>query len=199
MRLLFIFCLLGRWSLPAKDDIKPADQMQPGYIVSLQILEDKREAVQQRVAVTGEIQVPYLGLMKAAGKTCSELAEEARRQLERTYFTKATVIVRIDEKATATASGTRISCPHGFAAVHLFGGVLRAGTYDLPTNKDTTVSSQLARAGGHTSKAVVPKIKIVRTTPQGEKIIVVNTRAILVEKKAEYDLVLRPNDVMIVE
>ena len=196
MRLLFIFSLLGCCALSAKDDIKPADQMQPGYIVSLQIHEDKREAVQQRVAVTGEIQVPYLGLMKVAGKTCAEVTEEARRQLEGKHFTKATVIVKIDDK---TAPTIHFVCGLGFPTVTVLGGVLGAGKYDLPANKDTTVSSQLARAGGHTSKALVPKIKIVRTTPQGEKTIIVNTQAILIEKKAEYDLVLRPNDVMIVE
>jgi polysaccharide export outer membrane protein len=196
MKWLFSFCLFATSSLFAKDEVKDSDRMEAGYIVSFQILEDNRSAVQQRVAVTGEIQVPYLGLMKAAGKTCAQLADEARRQLERTYLTKATVIVKIDEK---TALKKHLVCELGFPTVAVLGGVLKAGKYDLPTNKDTTVRAQLARAGGHTSKEVVPKIKIVRTTPQGEKTIVVNTHAILVDKKAEYDLVLRPNDVMIVE
>jgi protein involved in polysaccharide export with SLBB domain len=197
MRPLFIFCLLWCWSLPAKDDIKPGDQIQPGYIVSLQIREDGREAVQQRVAVTGEIQVPYLGLMKAAGKTCAELAEEVRKQLEQSHFPKATVFLKIDDK-TITPKGKTFCCPN-LPTITIFGNVVRSGKYDLPTNKDTTVSAELARAGGHKSGKEVPKIKIVRTTPQGEKTIVVNTQAALVEKKAEYDLVLRPNDVMIVE
>ena len=196
MKWLFSFCLFVFYSLFAKDEVNGADRMKPGYVISIQILEDKREAVHQRIIHTGQIQMPYLGLMQAADKTCAELADEARRQLERTYFTKATVIVKIDEK---TALKEHFVCGLGFPTVAVFGGVLKAGKYELPTNKDTTVSAQLARAGGHTSKEVVPKIKIVRTTPQGEKTIVVNTRAILIEKKAEYDLVLWPNDVMIVE
>jgi len=183
--------------LLAKDESKPTDLIQIGYVISIQILEDKRDAMQQRVAVTGEIQMPYIGLMRAAGKTCAELAEEARRQIEPTYLSKATVVVKIDDKS---AVKDRIICWVGFPTVCVMGNVQKAGKYDLPTNKNTTVSAQLVRAGGHKSaRNEVPKIKIVRTTPQGEKTIVVNTHGIWVEKKTEYDLVLRDNDVMIVE
>ncbi|MFO1438153.1 MAG: polysaccharide biosynthesis/export family protein [Verrucomicrobiaceae bacterium] len=197
MRQSLIFCLVWCISVSAMDESKTTDTIQPGHILSLQIREDKKEAVQQRVAVTGEIQVPYLGLMKAAGKTCVELAEKARKQLEPTYFSKATVVVRIDDKLICPQGRTTL-CP-GPPTITILGNVVRSGKYDLPTNKDTTVSAELARAGGHNSGKEVPGIKIVRTTPLGEKIIVVNTHAVLVEKKAEYDLVLRTNDVIIVD
>jgi protein involved in polysaccharide export with SLBB domain len=197
MRRSFIVGLLFCTTVTAKDKSKPTDLIQNGYVISIQILEDKRDAVQQRVAVTGEIQVPYLGLMKAAGKTCAELAEETRKQLEPTYFSKATVVIRIDDKLTSPKGRTTL-CP-GPPTIAILGNVVKSGKYDLPSNKDTTVSAELARAGGHNSGKEVPKIKLVRTTPQGEKTIVVNTHAVLVEKKAEYDLVLRPGDVMIVE
>lgn len=195
MKWLFSFCVFASTSLLAKDEIKETDQMQPGYVISIQILEDKREALQQLISVTGEIQMPYIGLMKAAGKTCAELAGEARGKLEPTFFKKATVVVRIDEKRELVL---RPICP-GPPCVTVFGNVLREGKYDLPPEKDMTVSALLDRAGGSKSSKTAPNIKIVRTTPQGEKTIVVNTRAILIEKKAEYDLVLWPNDVMIVK
>lgn len=194
MKWLFSFYFLGCCPLFAKDRINDTDRMQPGYVISIQIVEDKRQAVQQHVSVTGEIQMPYIGLMKAAGKTCLELADEARNKLEPAFFKEATVKVRIDEKRKMVR---RPICP-GPPCVTVFGNVHRAGKYDLP-DKDQTVSALLARAGGSKSGEKTPKIRIVRTTPQGEKIIVVNTQAILAQKKAEYDLILRVNDVMIVE
>ncbi len=75
----------------------------------------------------------------------------------------------------------------------------RTGIYDLPTDKDQTVSGLLERAGGHTSEEAAPKIRIVRKTPLGNKIILVNSKAVLMQKRPEFDLFLREDDVMFVE
>jgi protein involved in polysaccharide export with SLBB domain len=83
--------------------------------------------------------------------------------------------------------------------VCLFGFARRQGACDFPSTGDLTVSGLLQRADGVTSKKKVPKIVIVRLTPQGHKRILVNTKALLIEKKSEYDLFLRPDDVVIVE
>ena len=40
-----------------------------GDTISIKIIEDRREALQQQVAVTGEVQAPYVGLINAKGKT----------------------------------------------------------------------------------------------------------------------------------
>lgn len=62
-----------------------------------------------------------------------------------------------------------------------------------------TVSELIRLAGGHTSQKAVPKIQIVRKTPQGNKRILVNAKAILIQKRSEYDLFLRRDDFVIVE
>lgn len=148
MRTPFILCLLCCATLCAKDDVTPPDRIQTGYIISIQVLEDKRDAVQQRVAVTGEIQMPYIGLMRAADKTCAELANEARQRLEKTHFPKVTVIVKVDDKS---AVKDRIICFPDSPSVTVFGSVPNNGKYDIPPGKDLTVSAQLARAGGRKS------------------------------------------------
>jgi len=81
----------------------------------------------------------------------------------------------------------------------VFGFVSKQGKYKLTDDQELTVSGLLHLAGGTISKNKVPKIAIIRKTPQGNKRILVNTKAILVEKRGEYDLFLRPDDVVIVE
>ncbi len=190
-------------SVVAQTALKPSSMelldnsslLQPGYTISIRILEDKKAAEQQRIAVTGEVQVPYVGLVMASGRTCRELAFQIQRKLTPEYFKEATVIVTLDAKDEPPR---RIAC-FPFPTITVFGKVVKSGKYDIPSDHDLTVSSQLKRAGGHTSEKKIPVIRIIRHTPRGEKTFLVNAKAILVEHRSEYDLFLRAYDVMIVE
>ncbi|MDP1589356.1 MAG: polysaccharide biosynthesis/export family protein [Prosthecobacter sp.] len=165
--------------------------------VSIRIKEDKREAFFQTVAVTGEIQCPYIGLMKAKGLTCQELAFQCKTELEKNFFKTATVLVSLADKLPDELVHV-ISCRWpDFVVAN--GSFSKPGKYDLPFDHDLTVTGLLQRAGGHRSKNFAPKIQIIRKTPQGNKRILVNTQAVLIEKRSEYDLFLRRNDVVIVE
>lgn len=99
-------------------------------IVSIRILEDKREALQQVVAVTGEIQVPYLGLLKAEGLTCRELALQIKAGLEKEFFKVATVLVTKDEDVTPRLVKCFLQPP----TVVLFGDG-KADRYIRPPNR----------------------------------------------------------------
>jgi len=82
----------------------------------------------------------------------------------------------------------------------LLGQVAQPGKYALGYSYDGSLNLRLAlqNAGGHTSPEAVPKITIVRKTPQGNKFIRVNTRALLILKDEKYDLFVRRDDVIIV-
>ncbi len=176
-------------SMAETDNLKPIEK---GHVITIQILEDKREALQQVVAVTGEIQAPYLGKLKAEGFTCREVANEIKAGLEKEFFKEATVLV-LDE-------GKHVDGPClDLEFVVALGAIQRQGKYDLPVDQDTTVSAFLKRAGGYTGKNALPKIRVIRKTPQGNKSIQVNSKAVLGKEQPEYDLFLRPYDVMIVE
>ena len=62
-------------TLMGMQELDNVQRLKPGYVVSIRILEDKRDAIHQIIAVTGEIQAPYLGLLKADGLTCRGLIE----------------------------------------------------------------------------------------------------------------------------
>src|SRR6202045_5160165 len=65
--------------------------------VSFRVVEDRdNESQRLRVNDSGELEVPYVGLVQAAGKSCKELAYTVKAALEREYYYHATVIMAVD-------------------------------------------------------------------------------------------------------
>lgn len=170
-------------------------RLKSGDTVSIRIKEDRREALEQVIAVTDEIQVPYIGLMKAGGLTCQELAFQCKAELEKNFFKTSTVLIA---KTAITTNSVSSDC-HWPDFVVAYGSFAKPGKYDLPYDHDLTVMGLLQRAGGHNSKSAAPEIQIVRKTPKGNKRILINAQAILNEKHSHYDLFLRDGDVVIIK
>src|SRR5450432_4127646 len=74
-----------------------------GDIVSFAIQEDQDPPVKLRITDTGELDIPYAGRVLAAGKTCSSVANEAKRKLEAKYYYTATVKLGIEQKNKASS------------------------------------------------------------------------------------------------
>jgi len=70
--------------------------LEPGDLLSFQILEDRDPAIQLVVADSRELDVPYIGRISVADKTCKELAKEVKAALEKEDYYQATVIVGLD-------------------------------------------------------------------------------------------------------
>ena len=173
--------------------------IQPGYIISLRIVEDRKEAIQLRVGVTGDINAPHIGLVKAAGRTCRELAFAMKQQLERSLYNTATVIVAIDQiPETRGMSGTKYG-EKELDVVTVFGQVARQGKYELPDNEDMTISQAILLAGGFAQFANTKKVKLVRKTPTGNKTILVNVDQVMRRGNLDRDIYLRRGDVIIVD
>ncbi len=175
------------------------DNHQPiavGDTISIRILEDRREALQQKVAVTGEVQAPYVGLINAKGKTCRDLAYSIKRELEKNFFKNATVVIAIDQLNPEDQIKLR-EIDLEFYVV--FGIVARQGKYDLPTNEDISISQAILRAGGFAQFANKERVRVIRKTPQGNKTIMVNVDGIMRYGDLDKDIFLRKDDVIIVE
>jgi|UniRef100_UPI003784DFD6 polysaccharide export outer membrane protein len=183
-------------ALTGMDALDNVKKIEVGNLITIQILEDKRDAVQQYVAVSGEIQAPYLGLTKAVSLTCRTLAYQLKNGLEKGFFKEATVTVTCDFKPHKCED---CSLEFDYSTVVALGNVSKTGKYLLPEDTDLSVTGLLELAGGTISKKKIPAIVIIRRTPQGNKRILVNTEAALIEKRREYDLFLRRDDVVIVE
>ena len=185
-------------TLVSMDELDNSQKLKPGHTISIRILEDKRGALQQVVAVTGEVQAPYIGTIQAEGLTCRELAFKAKSELEKSFFKQATVLVTIDAVGVPLRIGDRIICPDNLPFVVAFGTIAKQGKYDLGSFPDHKLSALIKLARGFTSKDTIPKMRVIRKTSQGNKAIIIDVKAML-KKRPEADLILQANDVVIVE
>ena len=74
-------------------------KLAPGDRVSFRIAEDQEEPRSLMVTESGEIEVPYVGLVAAANRTCREMARVLKARLERDYYYHATVTVALEQSA----------------------------------------------------------------------------------------------------
>jgi polysaccharide biosynthesis/export protein len=186
----------GAAVLSSMDVLDTSNIIASGDTISIRILEDRKPALQQQVAVTGEVQAPYVGLVTAKGKTCRDLAFNIKKELEKNFFQHATVVIAIDKINPEDAIKTREQELDFYV---MFGIVAKQGKYDLPANEDISISQAILRAGGFAQFANKEKVKIIRKTPQGNKTILVNVDGIMRQGDLERDVFLRKDDVIIVE
>jgi protein involved in polysaccharide export with SLBB domain len=149
--------------------------------VSFRVVEDRDdESHRLRVNDNGELEVPYIGLVPAAGKTCRELAYNIKAALEKEYYYHATVILAID-KISEKARGR----------VYVYGAVKNQGPQEIPSDEIYTASKAVIRAGGFGDFADKRKIKVTR---KDGKDFVVDLKRVIEQGHTEDDVVLQPDD-----
>jgi protein involved in polysaccharide export with SLBB domain len=178
------------------DDSQPIES---GDLISIRIVEDRREPLQLRVGATGEVNAPHIGLVKAAGRTCKALAFEVKRRLELNYYNSATVVVAIDLKRQDDPNARVRTAGYDIDFFTVYGQVIRQGKYELPADEDITISQAILRAGGFAQFAYPQKVKLVRKTPQGNKTVMIDLDQIMRRGNLEYDVYIRASDVIIVD
>ena len=183
----------GAALLTSMENLDNTRAIEVDYEISIRIVEDRKDAVRQKVAVTGEVQVPYIGLVRAQGRSCRELAYTIKRELEKSYFISATVLIAIDQVPIREGTSTE-----DIDTYTMFDFVLKQGKYDLSKYEDMTISQVILRAGGFAQFADVKHVIIVRSTPMGEKRILVNVDDVMRKGLLNNDIFIRKNDVIIV-
>ncbi|HET9418230.1 MAG TPA: polysaccharide biosynthesis/export family protein [Chthoniobacterales bacterium] len=149
--------------------------------VSFRVVEDRDNDSQRlRVNDSGDLEVPYVGLVPAEGKTCKELAYRIKGALEKEYYYHATVILAVD----------RIS-EKSRGRVYIYGSVKAQGPEELPPNEVFTVSKAVIRAGGFGDFANKRKVKVTRKNGRD---FTVDLKRVIEEGHTEEDLVLEPDD-----
>jgi polysaccharide export outer membrane protein len=160
-----------------------------GDQLSFQIIEDEDDPVHLVVTDSGDLQVPYIGRYSAVGKTCKELAQALKVELEKEYYKQATVIVAVDLK------------PGSRGKIYLVGAIGAPGPQEISSDETLTVSKAILRAGGFTSYADEKNVKVTRSGVSGhgdEKTFIVNVKQVLENGKTADDLPLQPGDLIFV-
>jgi polysaccharide export outer membrane protein len=164
-------------------------KLRAGDRVSFQILEDRDLAKSLIIADSGELDVPYLGRVPAADKTCKQLADEVENLLEKDFYYHATVILSLDV------------ANRFLGRVYVWGQVKNQGPLDIALNENITVGKAILRAGGFADFANRKRVKLVRARagdPASRQIIELNMVEILEHGRTEKDLPLQPDDSIIV-
>ena len=153
----------------------------PNDFVSFRVVEDRdNESQRLRVNDNGQLEVPYIGLVSAAGKTSKELAFNIKSALEKEYYYHATVIIAVDHVSEKSRG-----------RVYVIGSVRGPGPQEIPPDEDYTVSKAVIRAGGFGDFANKRKVKLTR---KGGQEIVVDLKRVIEEGRTDEDITLQPDD-----
>jgi polysaccharide export outer membrane protein len=153
----------------------------PNDYVSFRVVEDRDNDSQRlRVSDNGELEVPYIGMVPAEGKTCMELANNIKSALEREYYYHATVILALDRVSEKSRG-----------KVYIYGAVRAQGPQEIPADESYTVSKAVIRAGGFGDFANKRKVKVTRKNGQD---FTIDLKRVIEEAHPDADMVLQPDD-----
>lgn len=165
-------------SMSVLDDKK---RLGPNDYVSFRVVEDRdNESQRLRVNDNGELEVPYVGLVPAHGRTCKDLAYSIKNLLEKEYYYHATVILAVDRVSEKSRG-----------RIYVYGSVKAQGPQEIPADESYTVSKAVIRAGGFGDFANKRKVKVTRKNGQD---VTVDLKRVIEEGHTEEDVTLQPDD-----
>ena len=176
---------------PAKAfDLDNQHRIRPGDKLSFRVAEDREEAKTLVVTDSGEVELPSpFGRFTATGKTCRQLGQEIKVALERDYYKRATVHIGVDAMNNVRGK------------VYVSGEVSKPGPVNIPVDAPLKLSQAILLAGPPTQWAKLSAVKVVRQRGRnggGAETIVVDVDAILKKGRIEKDIVVEPDDFIIV-
>ena len=177
----------GRISTNSMDALDDTYRLAIGDRISFRIEEDEEDPKPLIVTDSGDLEVPYIGRYPAAGKTCKELAQALKVELEKNYYYQATVIIAVDLMTKSRGK------------VYLVGAVRGPGPQDIPSDEVFTVSKAVLRAGGFTDYADKHNVKVTHkgSTPgTANQTVTVDVGKILEKGKTGSDLTLQAGDLI---
>ncbi len=134
--MILVLMFLFQGVLPFDAGAGQAYRLGPGDVLLISIFAGGtvQESVEVAVSSQGDIEFPFLGPVRAEGRTVSELAEAVTGPLERDYFVRPQVLIKVKEYRSFK--------------VYVAGAVDRPGLYVL--EEPNTILEILAKAGGVT-------------------------------------------------
>src|SRR4051794_31013697 len=153
----------------------------PNDYVSFRVVEDRDNDSQRlRVNDNGELEVPYVGLVPAQGRTCKELAFSIKNLLEKEYYYHATVILAVDRVSEKSRG-----------RIYVYGSVRGQGPQEIPADETYTVSKAVIRAGGFGDFANKRKVRVTR---KDGKVFEVDLKRVIEQGHTDEDVVLQADD-----
>ena len=191
LRVIILFALLV--SVHAADTNQVAapggqQKLGPGDKLSYRVIEDQDEPKSLTVTDSGHLEVPYLGLVQAVGKTTQELAKEIKGLLEKDLYYRATVVIALELVNKTRTTGK----------VYVTGQVHNKGSFDIPGGDTMTVSKAILAAGGFSDFSDKKNVRLIRKSGGSTQTFVINVAEIWDKGKLDKDLMVQPDDLVVV-
>lgn len=174
-------------SMAVLDDKRP---LQPGDRLSIRIVEDRTAPLQMVVTDSGEVEAPYIGRVRAQGRTCKQLAYAIKDALDREYYYNSTVIIGLDSYTTRSSS-----------VVYVRGAVANPGMIPIPPGEPLNLSEAILASGGFGPYANKRKVQVLRkdpNAPRGSRILTVDMVEVLERGNRNLDIELQADDIVTV-
>jgi polysaccharide export outer membrane protein len=175
-------------SIRSMDSLDNKQKLGPGDRITFRVIEDQEEPKSLLITDSGDLQVPYLGLVHAAGKTCMGLAREVKGMLEKDLYFRATVMISAEVINKTRATGK----------VYVTGQVRNSGGFDVPAGETITVSRAILNAGGFSDFSDKRNVRLIRKNGEQTQTRTVNVQEVLEKGKLDADLIVQPGDLIVV-
>lgn len=159
-----------------------AYKLRHGDALMVSVWRDEALRMEVRVLPDGSITFPLAGRIEVAGLSTPEAEIRVAEKLKK-YIPEAVVTVTI-----TAADGNR---------VYVLGKVVNPGAVIL-ASPDTTVLQMLSQVGGLDRFADGNAIRILRSTPQGNRILPVRFNDLVKGEQLDTNVVLMPGDTILV-
>jgi len=214
------FPLIGRvkaaGSTPKELAGQLTEMLGKDYLVNPQVIVAVKEYLSQKVQVLGAAEKPgvyyltgpttLLEILSRAGGFASTAGKQVLLVRNNGASDGSSAAVRLSlEKIQAgdPSENTRVQSQDIVIvskaqaySYFIFGEVKKPGAYTL--DKDTNILEGITVAGGFTDKAAPSRTRVIRSTPQGQKVIEVDMNDILRRGREAKTVMLQESDVVVV-
>ena len=160
-------------------------ELKNGDRLVYQVLEEREEPLLLAINGNGDLLVPLVGSIPAAGKTSKELAYEVKAQLEGDFFHRATVVISQRQE------------DRNRGRITVIGEVQRQGEQLIPVDSPLTLSEAILQGGGFTLYANRSSVSVV-SEGQNEPRMELDLGSMMESGDLSQDPILQPGDVVIV-
>ncbi len=160
-------------------------ELKNGDRLVYQVLEEREEPLLLSINGNGDLLVPLVGSIPAAGRTSKELAYEVKAMLEKEFFYRATVVISQREE------------DRNRGRITVIGEVKRQGEQLIPVDAPLTLSQAILQGGGFTLYASRSNVSVV-SAGQNEPRLEMDLGAMMESGDLSQDPILQAGDVVIV-
>lgn len=182
-------CIRGSVSgeLPPPAAEKPPEDLGPGDVLEVRVAEQQELTGKYQVGEDGSIRVPWIGVVKVAGRSPREIEGEIAGRLADGWLRDPQVTVLAERLQLRQKEREN-------REISVLGQVKEPGSY--PFKERLTLVKAITLAGGLSPLAQKRRVKLIRDTDAGRKTFEIDVNAIL-DSRVE-DIALQPGDIVFV-